>query len=224
MLTLGKLSLQGYTRPSKRPRLKHSRSPRTTLLLNVTSAAQEAAAPSLSPMASPTWAGLGTPASSADADDLAGVEPVLQREVVASSLSVKAGRPVAIERVRLICRSLQTDMDDPRDATAPAKLAEALEPAAQPAEKAEDVLQGAAAGPASAGGSDPRKDPGHAQGTSSGGANKAGTGEAPGEPTAETGLQQRQKLMERMQRRLSGLTMPAPLASPGQVRLNTLGW
>ncbi|KAK9832914.1 hypothetical protein WJX74_001631 [Apatococcus lobatus] len=214
---------QGDVRPGKRPRLRHIRSPRSTLLLNVTSAAQEAsaaaAAAALSPMATPIWAGFGTPGPSAEADELAGVEPVLQRNVVASSLSAKAGRPVAIERVRLICRCLQTNVDDPLDTEAPAEPAPV-----QPADEAAEPMQAAADGPANAessGCSEPCKAPGAADGSrdedvvDGSDAVKA----VPVGPAAGTSLQQRQKLMERMQHRLAGLTMPTSRASPGQMSI-----
>ena len=215
-------SMQGDARPSKRPRLKQTRSPRSMLLLNVTSAAQEAAAAaaSLSPMATPVWTGFGTPAPSAEADELAGTEPVLQRDVVPSSLSAKAGRPVAIERVRLICRSLQTEGDQPMEADTPAAgLSETAAPAHDGGQRA-GPLQACNGGLPAAATFDHEPASGKVLEAAEGGAvtegarcGFAGMGVGGG-PGAETALQQRQKLMERMQQRLAGLSLPPPLASP----------
>ena len=178
----------------------------------------------------PSWTGLEAADRSAPLDELAGVEPVLQRDVAAGSLSAKVGQPVAVERVRLICRSLQTPPDEADDAIPkedPTGSATIEPPSVQVA-----TISSLPAVPASDTEQDPSSCKPCADQPSEKGDQTAGSVGDPGCEVAEGrvealhrkpcqvggALLQRQRFMERMQRRLAGISLPAPLASPGQVR------
>ncbi len=149
------------------------------------------------------------------------MEPVLQRDVLPGSLSAKLGNPVAVERVRLICRSLQDptntsvddddaksdDMDIDVDG-APGKQAGSEPPTAANAvdEATEDwPMAGAAtSNETEAAGCEHSMEASVETGMSSEGAAIPHARPAAG----GSALQQRQKFMQRMQSRLAGLSMP----------------